>query len=104
MTPLVTSTRGSSFQNLIDDALTQAGVSPTARTVTSDAVLYLSSGGNQAPQLALPRAQLSAAQMMILLEKLMGVSGDALLETMRTQVDTLEDATRSQLQEHLKKA
>jgi hypothetical protein len=40
---------------------------------------------------------------MILLQKLMGVSGDALLATMKTQVDTLEHATRSQLQEHLKK-
>lgn len=103
MTQLVTSARGSSFQTLIDDGLTQAGVSPTARTVTADTVLYLSSGGNQAPEIAPPRGQLSAAQMMILLEKLMGVSGEALLATMRTQVDALERATRSQLHERLKK-
>jgi len=103
MTQLVTSARGSSFQTLIDDGLTQAGVSPTARTVTADTVLYLSSGGNQAPAIAPPRGQLSAAQMMILLEKLMAVSGEALLATMRTQVDALERATRSQLHERLKK-
>ena len=103
MTQLVTSSPGISFPTLVDDALTQAGVSPTVRTVTADMVSYISSGGKQAPQIALPRGQLSAAQLMILLEKLMGVSGDALLATMKTQVDTLEHATRSQLQEHLKK-
>jgi hypothetical protein len=103
MTQLVTSSPGISFPTLVDDALTQAGVSPTVRTVTADMVSYISSDGKQAPQIALPRAQLSAAQLMILLQKLMGVSGDALLATMKTQVDTLEHATRSQLQEHLKK-
>ena len=103
MTQLVTSSPGISFPTLVDDALTQAGVSPTVRTVTADMVSYISSDGKQAPQIALPRAQLSAAQLMILLQKLMGVSGDALLATMKTQVDTLEQATRSQLHERLKK-
>ena len=98
MTQLVTSSPGISFPTLVDDALTQAGVSPTVRTVTADMVSYISSDGKQAPQIALPRAQL-----MILLQKLMGVSGDALLATMKTQVDMLEQATRSQLHERLKK-
>ncbi len=103
MTQPVTSAGIRSFQDLIDDKLKEAGLSPTARTVTSDTVFYLSSSDNQAPKIAPPMGQLSAAQMMLLLEKLMGISGDALLETMRTQVDVLEHATRSQLQEHLKK-
>ena len=103
MTQIVTSSQASSIQAVINDALVQAGVSPTARTVSAETLAFLYAKGDQAPPIPPPRGQLSAAQMMILLQKLMGVSGDALLATMKTQVDMLEQATRSQLHERLKK-
>ncbi len=103
MTQIVTSSQASSIQALINDALVQAGVSPTARTVSAETLAFLYAKGDQAPPIPPSRGQLSASQMMILLEKLLGISGDHLMETMRNQVDSLEQASRSQLQEHLKK-
>ena len=103
MTQIVTSSPTSSIQTIVSDALVQAGVSPTARTVSAETLAFLYAKGDQTPPIPPPRGQLSAAQMMILLEKLLGVSGDHLMETMRNQVESLEQATRSQLQEHLKK-
>ena len=68
-----------------------------------DITAYLASGQGQAPLLARPRGQLTPAQMMLVMQKLMGLTTEAMLDAMKQQVDDLKDAARIQLQEHLKK-
>ncbi len=91
------------IQDLIDQALRNAGIDPDGNSVCIDYKGYFGGPSGSAPPIAPPKSEVSTAVAMIVLQILMNKAADGQLRTLTTQVEALNGASRVMLEEHLKK-